>query len=181
MRAQHLSRGSASLQIKGVYHGETKAAGRHGVALGLLILMKSDLQARDARHSPHLRHERRRRMAIAPPMRTEQHHAVSVTPVRIGEVPSPLVIEAHECLDPAGAVEVRPLIAHAQVHFDDTAADGLGVDDAGIALEMPADPRAAIVLDGTIACGVHRPMVERDGDRKSTRLNSSHVKISYAV
>src|SRR5690606_41456639 len=28
---------------------------------------------------------------------------------------------------------------------------------------------------------IHRPGLRRDADRKSTRLNSSHVKISYAV
>src|SRR5690606_41742747 len=34
--------------------------------------------------------------------------------------------------------------------------------------------------DGPVAAG-HRRRVRRPGDRKSTRLNSSHVKISYAV
>src|SRR5690349_22734793 len=29
--------------------------------------------------------------------------------------------------------------------------------------------------------GVHRPVGDDAGDRKSTRLNSSHVEISYAV
>src|SRR5690606_41545623 len=37
-------------------------------------------------------------------------------------------------------------------------------------------PRAAVHLQG--ACAIEMGV---DGDRKSTRLNSSHVKISYAV
>jgi hypothetical protein len=46
------------------------------------------------------------------------------------------------------------------MHLDHAAADGLGVEDAGIALEMPADPRAAIVLDAGIVRGMHGPIVE---------------------
>src|SRR5260221_3886382 len=174
MGPQHLAPGTAGLQVKGVDDGQSKAAGRHGVALGFLVLMKRDLHARDTGQAPHLRHERGRRMAIARTVRPEQHDAVSVAPVLIGEVPAPLLVEAHERIDPAGPIEVRPLIAHAQMHLDHATADGLGVEDAGVALEMPADPRAAIRLDAGIEayCGA---------DRKSTRLNSSHTVISYAV
>src|SRR5262249_13167120 len=99
-------------------------------------------------------------MAVAAPVRAEQHHAISVAPVRIGEVPLPLVIEAHDRLDPAGAIEVGPLVAHAQMHFDDAAADALDVNDAGIASQMAADPCAAIVLDAGFPSGMHRPIVE---------------------
>jgi len=100
-------------------------------------------------------------VAIAPPVWTEQHHAVSVAAVGIGELPSPLVIETHERLDPAGAIEVGPLVAHAQMHFDDASADGLGIEDAGVALEMAGEstcrnsPRWPPSRPG-----VHRPMVE---------------------
>src|SRR6266568_115633 len=160
MRPQHLAPRAAGLQVKCVDDGETKAAGRHGMALGFLVLVKRDLHARNAGHLPHLCGERSRRVAIARAMRPEQHHAVSVAPVVIGEVPSPLPVEAHERVDPAGAIEVRPLIAHAQMHLDHATADGLGVEDAGIALEMPSDPRAAIILDAAIARGVHGPMIE---------------------
>src|SRR5262249_32104772 len=76
------------------------------------------------------------------------------------EVPSPLLVEAHERIDPAGPIEVRPLIAHAQMRLDHATADGLGVEDAGVALEMPADPRAAIRFDAGIARAVHGPMIE---------------------
>src|SRR5262245_62052723 len=160
MRAQHLAPGAAGVQVECVDDGETKAARRHSVALGFLVLVKRDLYARNAGHLPHLCGERSRRVAIARAMRPEQHHAVSVAPVVIGEVPSPLLIEAHARIDPAGPIEVRPLIAHAQMHLDHATADRLGVEDAGIALEMPADPRAAILLDAAIARGVHGPMIE---------------------
>src|SRR5262245_19195906 len=93
-------------------------------------------------------------------MRPEQYYAVSVAPVLIGEVPSPLLVETHERIDPAGAIEVRPLIAHAQMHLDHATADGLGVEDAGIALEMRPDPRAAIILDAAIVRRVHGPIIE---------------------
>src|SRR5690606_41464292 len=39
-----------------------------------------------------------------------------------------------------------------------------------------------LTVAGNVAFGIeHLPRRERDEDRKSTRLNSSHVKISYAV
>src|SRR5437868_11954100 len=47
--------------------------------------------------------------------------------------------------------------------------------------------RASLATDSTLPC-LRRPSIcaissrrSRDGDRKSTRLNSSHVSISYAV
>src|SRR6266481_1995384 len=160
MRPQHLAPGTAGLQVKGVDDGQSKAAGRHGVALGFLVLVKRDLHARDTGQAPHLRHERGRRMAIARTVRPEQHDAVSVAPVSIGEVPAPLLVEAYERIDPAGPIEVRPLIAHAQMHLDHATADGLGVEDGGVALEMLADPRAAIRLDAGIVRGMHGPMIE---------------------
>src|SRR5258707_2508950 len=160
MGPQHLAPGTAGLEVKGGDGGQSKAAGRHGVALGFLVLVKRDLHARDPGQVPHLRHERGRRMAIARTVRPEQHDAVSVARVLIGEAPAPLLVEAHERIDPAGPIEVRPLIAHAQMHLDHATADGLGVEDAGVALEMPADPRAAIRLDAGIVRGVHGPMIE---------------------
>src|SRR5262245_2529157 len=160
MGPQHLACGATGIQVEGVHDGETKAARRHGVAFGFLVLVKRDLHAGDARHAPHLGEERRRRMSVAPPMRAEQHYAVSVAAPGVGEVPSPLVIETHERLDPARAIEVGPLVAHAQMRFDDASADRLCVENAGVALEMPANPRSAILLDAAIALGVHRPMVE---------------------
>src|SRR3712207_7895323 len=57
-----------------------------------------------------------------------------------------------------------------------------GLPDARIgraAPRSPADPRAHGDGDGRGAAG-HRAAA-RDADRKSTRLNSSHANISYAV
>src|SRR5215471_13829282 len=67
MPPQHLAPGVAGLQVKRVDDGETKAAGRHGVVLGFLVLVKRDLHARDARQVPHLCRERGRRVAVAWP------------------------------------------------------------------------------------------------------------------
>src|SRR5690606_40190043 len=61
-----------------------------------------------------------------------------------------------------------------------TGAGGHGRDRAGDA-DDPAgrvEERAAGVAG--VDRGVDLDRVRRDGDRKSTRLNSSHVKISYA-
>src|SRR3712207_8405746 len=63
---------------------------------------------------------------------------------------------------------------------------GLGLDDASAAARRAGAARAAdgggdgaaaarAVVGGAVAAG------RGDGDRKSTRLNSSHANISYAV
>src|SRR5262249_35423465 len=125
MRAQHLAPGAPGVQVECVDDGETKAAGRHGVALGFLVLVKRDLHARNAGHLPHLAGARPWGVAIARPLRPEQPPAVSVAPVVIGKTPSPLPVESHERVAPAGPIEVRPLIAHAQMPLDHATADGL--------------------------------------------------------
>src|SRR5262245_49546810 len=141
MRPQHLAPGAAGLQVKDVDDGESKAAGRHGVALGFLVLVKRDLHARDTGQAPHLRHERSRRVAIARTVRPEQHDAVSVAPVLIGEVPAKLLVEAYERIVLAGAIEVRPLIAHAEMQVDHAHADGVGHEGYGCALRWSSGSR----------------------------------------
>src|SRR5690606_41528764 len=47
-------------------------------------------------------------------------------------------------------------------------------------LEAAADAHALDQCDGRMAAAPHREHRLVDQDRKSTRLNSSHVKISYA-
>src|SRR4051794_11340348 len=47
------------------------------------------------------------------------------------------------------------------MHLDHPSADGLGVEDPGIAREVSANPVAAIILDLGIMRGMNRPMVER--------------------
>src|SRR3712207_8486366 len=52
--------------------------------------------------------------------------------------------------------------------------------DAADALR-PLDPSAVTDVTGFGLLGHAHEMAERSGDRKSTRLNSSHANISYAV
>src|SRR3989442_7408538 len=62
---------------------------------------------------------------------------------------------------------------------------GLGLAaSAAVAPRLAGDrPRAGLAgsLVGVIAFAGLAILGRRDGDRKSTRLNSSHVRISYAV
>ena len=78
----------------------------------------------------------------------------------VGEVPGSIPIEPHQRIDPAGAVEVGPLVGEPQVHLDDRPPIDLEVDHAGVAGEMPRDPGAAPCLDLGIVLGVHDPVVE---------------------
>jgi len=54
-----------------------EAARRHGVPAGRPVLVKGDLQARDAGHAGDLTLQLGRRMAVGPAMRHEQHDAVA--------------------------------------------------------------------------------------------------------
>src|SRR5690349_23930482 len=47
--------------------------------------------------------------------------------------------------------------------------------------QAPHAPLRPCPLEFPFLHGHHRPLAGRGGDRKSTRLNSSHVEISYAV
>src|SRR5690606_39621424 len=73
---------------------------------------------------------------------------------------------------------------HKGVNPDEVVAIGAAIQ-GGV---LQGDVRDVLLLDVTpltlgieTAGGVMTPMIERNTDRKSTRLNSSHVKISYAV
>src|SRR5262245_13454153 len=160
MLAQQLAAGAAGIQVPGVDDGEAEAARRHGVLIGRLVLVKGDLHAGHGGDALDALDQLRRRMAIARAVRPEQHHAIAVAAVGIGERPLALLMEPYHRRDPAGAVEVRPLIAHAQMHLDHATADGLGVEDAGEARKMLSDPGTDTVLDRGIVRGVHRPVLE---------------------
>src|SRR6266496_3174926 len=66
-------------------------------------------------------------------------------------------------------------------------ADGRGLEHGGVRRGRRLDLRGAYALPGHFqrvvapAVDVPEPVVVDPGDRKSTRLNSSHVEISYAV
>src|SRR5690606_41913496 len=65
--------------------------------------------------------------------------------------------------------------------FDDQPAK-LRVQNGGITLaNLDADPAAEVVIGAAALDHDGRLVWDEQGDRKSTRLNSSHVKISYAV
>src|SRR6185312_665625 len=101
-------------------------------------------------------------MAIAPPVRHEQHDAVTAPPRGVVEPPSAVPVEADQRLDPAvAAVQVGPLVGEAQVRLDYAAADRLEIDEAGVAGEVRATPRAAAVLDRAVGVRAHVPIIER--------------------
>ena len=136
---------------------------------GKLVFVKRDLHACNVGHLACLREHGRGRMAVARAVRPKQHDAKAVAPVAIGKIPHAGRIKADHRLDPTGAVKVRPLVAHAQMRFDDAPPDGLDVENAGIAGKVFSDPGAAIILDGRVGRGVHRPVVERAFPARHTR------------
>ena len=100
-----------------------KPPGGMACPCGSFSLMKGDLHAGNARHAAHPREQSRGRMTILWTMRPEQYHAISVAPLPIGESLFSQGIEAHHRIQPTRTVEVRPLIAHAQVHLDHPGSD----------------------------------------------------------
>src|SRR6185436_11179807 len=105
-------------------------------------------------------HQRPRRMAIARAMRPEQHDAVAVAAIIVRIVPEAVLVEPHQRLDPALAVEVRPLVGEAQMRLDDAPADGLEIDHACVTGEVFLDPRSAVLLDRAVVLRVHGPVIE---------------------
>jgi len=93
-------------------------------------------------------------------VRAEQDDAVAVAPLDIGEIPTPLLIEPDDGIGPAAPIEIRPLVAHAQVHLDDATGDGFEIDDSGKAIEMPSNPEATTIFDFRFVRGVDNPVIE---------------------
>src|SRR5450759_2497894 len=98
-------------------------------------------------------------MPVIPALRPEQHNAVALAPVVIGEVPSAGGVTPHQRLHPAWSVKVGPLITEAQMHFDHAATDGLDIQHAGVAAQVTRDPFAAIALDLGLAIGMHLSLI----------------------
>src|SRR5262245_57082491 len=105
------------------------------MVLRRLVLVEGDLHARYPRHGRDLLHQRRWGMAITTAPWSAQHEAIAVAAIGIGVPPHAVAIERHEGLDPAGSVEIRPLVGEPQMCLDDGAADGLQVENAGEAPE----------------------------------------------
>src|SRR5690349_23532778 len=70
---------------------------------------------------------------------------------------------------PYTALFRSPALVVLEVHGEHAVEQGVEAAAQGVALALVAAHRAAPALDDV------------EGDRKSTRLNSSHVEISYAV
>src|SRR5262249_55381280 len=147
-------------KVEGVDDRHPKATRRHRMALRRLVLMEGDLHARHAGPGRELLDQCRWGMAIAPARGTKENDAVTVAAVGIGIGPSLVAIEAHEGLDPAGAIKVGPLTGEPQMRLDDHAADGFEVEDAGEAFEVPGDPGAAGPLQRRLVGSVNGPAVE---------------------
>src|SRR5207302_10872885 len=99
------------------------------------------------------------------------HHILHRTPT----LPYTTLFRSHR-LAALGQVDLdRRVRAVDRDRFDDEVRAGIRPSDTA---RRPSARRTAAGITGRAAAGVaHR----RRGDRKSTRLNSSHVKISYAV
>src|SRR5450756_3043264 len=100
-------------------------------------------------------------MPVIPALRPEQHDAVALAPVVVGEVPSAGGVKLHQRRHPARSVKVRPLIADAQMHFDYAVTDGLDIQHTGVAAQLTRDPFTAIAFDLGFAIGMHGPVIER--------------------
>src|SRR5947199_9709755 len=93
-------------------------------------------------------------------MWAEQHDAVAIAALGIRIVPALMLVEPHQRLDPALAIDVRHLFGEAQMRLDYAAADGLEVEHAGIAGKVFFDPSAAMKLDCAVMRRVDRPVIE---------------------
>jgi hypothetical protein len=93
-------------------------------------------------------------------MCAKQDDAVTGAPVRVLEAPDSLAVERDHSVDPAFAIEIRPLIGEPQMAFDHLAADRLKVDDAGVTFQFLAEPSTAIGLDLRPGLGMNCPVVE---------------------
>src|SRR4051812_47461115 len=89
MGTQPLSRGVSRGAIPAVDDRDPKAARWHGVPLGGQILVKSDLQARDAGPPDDPLLQRGRRLWVAPPMRRKHPHAVASSRRAVVKRPPP--------------------------------------------------------------------------------------------
>src|SRR5580704_6204272 len=100
-------------------------------------------------------------MPVAAAIRSEQHDAVTLAAVVVVKIPVVVFIKADQRIDPAGTVEIGPLVGEAQMRLDDGAADGLEIEHASKAGEMFLRPGATSGLDVGVRLGMHGPIVER--------------------
>src|SRR5579862_3668255 len=156
-----LARGKRFAEVETVDDGQAETAGRHGVEFRGAILMEADLHAGDTGRALDLVDERLRRMPVTAAVRAEQHDAVTLAAVVVVKNPVAILVEPDQRLDPAGTVEIGPLVGEAQMRLDDGAADGFEIEHAGIAGEIFLRPGAASRLYVGVGLGLHGPVVER--------------------
>src|SRR5262245_1466109 len=143
MGTQPVTRGIAGGAVPAIHDGHPKAAGWHGVSPRRQLFMECNLYAGHARGRCNGTLHVARRMVIAEAVRYEQDNAVSGARSRIVEAPLTSAIEPDDRLHPARPIKIGPLIGEAQMHFDDSAADCLQVEQPRITLEMPTAPGTA--------------------------------------
>src|SRR4029078_951844 len=155
------ARRESGLQILPVDDGESEAARRCGMVFRWFRLMKGNLETHDARHGAYRALQLGRRVAIVPAMPAEEDNGIAIATLSfLGEMPAFLGIKPNERLGPALAIEVGPLVGKTQMRFDDAPTEGLDIEHAGVAAEVPAHPCADIVLQHRAACAVDDPIVE---------------------
>src|ERR1700730_15880432 len=155
-----LARGERLAEIETVDDGEAETAGRHGVLFRRAVLVESDLHAGDAGRALDRVNQRQRRMPVAAAVRSEQHDAVTLAAVVVVKIPLAVFIKPDQRIDPAGAIEIGPLVGAAQMRLDDRAADGFEIEHAGVTGEIFLRPGAAAGLDIGVGLGMHGPVIE---------------------
>src|SRR5690606_41877866 len=95
-----------------------------------------------------------------------------------GTTPFPYTTLFRSC-DLIVGTEEEVLIAAGQAGLHDALRTIRSLSSATIVLKR--GPMGCIVYDGAIPDDLEQGIVGKGLDRKSTRLNSSHVKTSYAV
>ena len=132
------------------------------------IGVKSDLHTAHLRHAAHLRHQRCGGVSVLAPVGTKERQAVTVRAPRLLQLPCAMLVQPHHRLQPAGVIEVRPLIREAQVCIDDAAADGLEVHHAGIRADVPRQPVSEIRIEVRPRGRLDGPVIEGALTRRHT-------------
>src|SRR5579871_1371839 len=143
--------------------GETEPTRGHDVSVGREILEEGDLHAAHAGSRAIRGQGLAGGMRIAQAVRTKKHHAVAVATIEVGVLPHTVAVQAYNRLEPAGPVQIRPLVREAQMQLDDAPADRLDVDHAGVIAQMAANPLRAIALERRSGARLDDPVIEGGG------------------
>src|SRR6185437_16219036 len=150
---EHRAHPFADGEIPAIDDGETEAARRHGMRLARDLVVEGDLNRRHVGDGEQVADPRAIDLPVDP-MGAEEHDAVADAAL-LAELPDAVGVELDHGGKPALAVEVEPLLGHAQMAFDDAAADRLDIDDAGEAAESAAEPFAEISFEHRLRLGMN--------------------------